>query len=259
MLTNYHTHCNMCGHAGGTIEEYVVEAIKKGFVELGMSDHLPYEGDIYGSRMSYEDKDRYLDEISRVKSKYENKIKVYSGFEAEYLPSFHKYYEQLLNDSRCDYLLLGVHFYENKNGVVEYVHNIKDTAKYVDYAMAAVEAMKTGYFKYICHPDYIGVGNVDIGDDHRKAFDLLIEGSIKYNVPLEYNANGLRRGITPLGTTVRYQYPVDKLWTMARNSETKVIVGCDAHSPELLYDEYMQEALQFVAKGKYNVIDKLMD
>ena len=48
MLTNYHTHCNLCKHAGGTIEEYVLEAVDKGFDILGMSDHLPYKDVDYG-------------------------------------------------------------------------------------------------------------------------------------------------------------------------------------------------------------------
>ena len=56
---------------------------------------------------------------------------------------------------------------------------------------------------------------------------------------------------------MRYQYPIEKLWMMAENTEAKIIVGSDAHSPHNLHDEYMQEALKFVEKHKFNVIDKL--
>ena len=83
MLTNYHTHCNLCKHAGGTIEEYVLEAVDKGFDILGMSDHLPYKDVDYGYRMEYKEKDIYFDEITRLKEKYKKDIKLYSGMESE--------------------------------------------------------------------------------------------------------------------------------------------------------------------------------
>ena len=127
MLTNYHTHCNMCGHAGGTVEDYIVAAIDNQFEILGMSDHMPYPDREFGARMPYSDKDIYLDEISRVKSQYDNKIKIYGGFEAEYLPEYNYYYEELLKDERCDYLIMGQHFFIDRNGELQYVYDIKNT------------------------------------------------------------------------------------------------------------------------------------
>ena len=51
MLTNYHTHTFRCQHANGTVEDYVREAIAKGFDILGMSDHVPYPHYEFGYRM----------------------------------------------------------------------------------------------------------------------------------------------------------------------------------------------------------------
>ena len=39
---NYHTHCEYCRHARGKAREYVEEAVKKGVVKLGFSDHMPF-------------------------------------------------------------------------------------------------------------------------------------------------------------------------------------------------------------------------
>ena len=52
MIANYHTHTARCGHAAGTEDEYVQQAIQSGLKILGFSDHTPYwfAGEYY-SRM----------------------------------------------------------------------------------------------------------------------------------------------------------------------------------------------------------------
>ena len=252
MLTNYHTHCKMCGHAGGEIEDYIIEAINNGFDKIGMSDHMPYPDFNYGARMDYQELEIYLDEVIRVKDVYKDKIKVYSGFEAEYLPQYNSYYERLLKDNRCDYLILGVHFFEKDDGFLQYTTDIYDPSLYVKYALRAIEAMKTGYFKFLCHPDLIGVGDFNIGEEHKKAFDILIEGAIKYDFVMEYNANGHRRGISRLGDKEREQYPLKELWNMINKTDIKVVVGSDCHNPKLLYDEHMKNAIKYLDENKFN-------
>ena len=46
MKTNfcYHTHTPRCGHAYGTDEGYVTEAIANGLVRFGFSDHCMFPG-----------------------------------------------------------------------------------------------------------------------------------------------------------------------------------------------------------------------
>ena len=39
---NYHTHTALCGHAEGTMEEYIKSAIEGGIKSMGFSDHAPY-------------------------------------------------------------------------------------------------------------------------------------------------------------------------------------------------------------------------
>ena len=41
-MYNFHNHTYRCGHATGTDEEYVLEAIKNGYEVMGFSDHAPY-------------------------------------------------------------------------------------------------------------------------------------------------------------------------------------------------------------------------
>ena len=39
LKANYHTHTYLCGHAVGKVEDYVNEAVRLGFKEIGISDH----------------------------------------------------------------------------------------------------------------------------------------------------------------------------------------------------------------------------
>ena len=61
---NYHTHTSRCGHALGTDEEYVLEALGFGLTELGFSDHifLPDRNQI-GIRGDYSLLDDYIESI----------------------------------------------------------------------------------------------------------------------------------------------------------------------------------------------------
>lgn len=254
MLTNYHTHCEMCGHAGGSVLDYVQAAAENGFECLGMTDHIPYPDIDYGMRMNYSQKDIYLDNIMEARQLYNEKMKVLSGFEAEYLPMYNGYYEELLKDDRCDYLILGVHFFQLENGKVQYTSNITDTSLYIEYARKAVEAMRTGYFKCLCHPDLIGVGDFDIDENYKRAFDIIIDGASKYDFVLEYNANGFRRGEGLRGTKERLQYPIKEFWNMVEQTNIKVLVGCDCHNPKQMYDECMKTSLEYVGNHRFNQI-----
>ena len=68
---NYHTHTFRCGHAIGKDEEYVLEALGMGFLELGFSDHIMLpnfnEENIRGDISLSED---YFNSIRKLSKKY---------------------------------------------------------------------------------------------------------------------------------------------------------------------------------------------
>ena len=85
MLTNYHTHTFRCQHANGTVEDYVREAIAKGFDILGMSDHVPYPHYEFGYRMPMAEIWDYIYEVEDAQKKYGKQLQILLGFESEYL------------------------------------------------------------------------------------------------------------------------------------------------------------------------------
>ena len=158
MRSNYHTHTYRCNHATGTIEDYVKEAIKANIDEIGISDHLPHPGkniDNY-HRMAYEDLEDYFGKIEEAIEKYGDKISIKRSIECEYFPDFGWLYEELKEKYKADYLALGVHFFPYKGEWV-YVGTIELTPEILMiYADFVVEAIKSGYFSYLAHPDLFG-------------------------------------------------------------------------------------------------------
>lgn len=123
IIANYHTHTKLCGHAIGMSEDYVKQALERGFLEIGISDHGPiprswmspetYDAMWLSRQMDFEMyKEIYLPDLERTIKKYGHLIKIYKGVEIEYIEGYDDYYQALLKD--LDYLALGMHFFKYK-------------------------------------------------------------------------------------------------------------------------------------------------
>ena len=89
LKANYHTHTFRCQHAYGSEREYIEAAIRMGITELGFSDHVPCpfkDGYVSGIRMTMEQAPEYVHAIRELGKEYASDIKLYVGFEAEYIP-----------------------------------------------------------------------------------------------------------------------------------------------------------------------------
>lgn len=240
---NYHCHCERCRHARGPARAYVEEAVRKNLVRLGFSDHMPWPDDRFGLRMPYAEIQDYMEEIRRLKEEFADRLHILCGFEGEYVREERDYYEKLLAEPGCDYLLLGQHFCETRQGELINVYSLTDTAQYETYAENLVEAMKTGYFRCIAHPDLIFLNDLALDIHCERACDIILEGAARYGAALEYNANGFRRGLHRFVDGERYQYPLERFWDQVRDAHIDVYVGSDCHDPGQVYDEFVELAI----------------
>lgn len=228
---NYHTHTYLCHHAIGEIEDYVSEAIKLKFTHLGISDHGPLFCAGF-PRMTLEDfYDIYVPSFKASKEKHKNDIKLYLGLEIEYFYNQDSYYEKLLED--LDYLILGCHYYSgyvHKNETSAYECNTKQ--KVDEYVKLINDALQTGYFKILAHPDFF-LNGVNIFDSYiEEKIREIILSCIKNNVYLELNCNGFDRGMKDFGTFIDYSYPNRRFFEIASEyKDLKIIVSSDAHRP----------------------------
>jgi len=255
LYANYHTHTTLCRHASGTEREFVESAIRSGIKILGFADHSPmiFSGKMYdefrdghyysGHRMFPEDAEGYFRTITDLRDEYKNDIEIHVGVELEYYPAFFEKTVQFLEQFPCEYMLLGQHFIDNEIGHPDLYAQKEDAGTYrVDrYVAEVTEAMSTGKFLYLAHPDVLKF----TGDDavRQKMYDDICRAALKYNMPLEINMLGIR--------TDR-NYPTDSFWATAARFGNRVTIGADAHCPEALEDEKSyQKAMEIV--NKYNL------
>lgn len=250
---NFHTHTYRCKHAIGTEEDYLIEAINKNLTHLGISDHAPYPDDRLGLRMEYKELPEYISTVENLKEKYKNKIKLYCGLEIEYDPNSYDYYKYLLNELHIDYLALGQHVFTH-NGEFCNSFELTSTDEYISYANTIVEAFSTGFFKFLCHPDLVFLNDFPWDDNCEKACDIIIEGAKKYNMILEVNGNGVRRGIKEFCDGERYHYPHENFWKKVNKNNLRVIINSDCHNPKDLWDENMDKAYEFANKLDLNLV-----
>ena len=159
MLTNYHTHTKRCRHANGEDREYIENAIKAGIKILGFSDHAPYLFDetwYYSHYRMYIDQiEEYTSSINALKREYQSDIQIYLGFELEYYKTTHQKEIEFLRKYNPEYLVLGQHFVGGETTGC-YVSCQSDDSVLTQYVSECIEALKTGHFTYIAHPDIIG-------------------------------------------------------------------------------------------------------
>lgn len=270
LKANYHTHLKYCNHAIGNTEDYVKVALENEMTELGISDHAPllasflnredYES--FGKYYNHMTLDilytKYLPEIAEAKQKYSDKIRILSAFEIEYLDS-NAYFVRMLR-KKVDYLNLGVHLFDFDGHVLNSYHDVNPTTIY-GYLEACIKGIKSGVFNVVAHPDLFMFSYQDkngnrIFDKHCAYVSRkIIEAAIQYDVYLELNANGIQNSMTR-GQDKNWLYPCREFWEIAKEYKTlKIIIGADAHKPELLSGKYIAMAEQFAKELELPILD----
>lgn len=247
---NFHTHTIRCNHAVDEDEKYVFHAIKNGIKHLGFSDHIPFvskRGSQSYYRIPISKANDYNKSISALKEKYKGKIEISLGYEMEY---YSDYFKEMFNTAKqngAEYLILGQHFYESEYDGGKYVLswdiNKNDLINYVN---SVIEAMNTGVFTYVAHPDIIDFRGDN--DFYISEMTRLIVASKELNVPLEINTLGIRANRT---------YPNPLFWKLAGEIGSPVVIGSDAHMSKDVYDiDSISQAFEMINKYKLNYVGK---
>ena len=226
MIANCHTHTARCRHAVGTQREYVEKAIEAGFRVLGFSDHSPYPFDngYYSTfRMFPEELEDYVRETLDLKAEYRRDIDIRLGLEAEYYP---KHFEDLLRLCEpypIEYLILGQHAIHNEYDGTFSGWPTDDETVLEAYCAQAAEALRTGRFLYIAHPDIIRfTGDEQTYEKHMRPLCALLRS---LGIPAEINL---------LGLLENRHYPNPLFWKIAGEEKVDAVIGADAHSPAKL-------------------------
>ncbi len=248
MIANYHTHTPRCHHAEGTEAEYVQAAINSGLQILGFSDHTPYwfPGEYYSHMRMYPNQlEEYCGAVRKVQEEYADKLQIHLGLEVEYYPAYFKKMLSKVRDQGVEYFLLGQHWVGGEIGEPYCGHATEDESLLRLYCDQVIEAIQTGFFTYLAHPDLINyVGDPKI---YRRHIRRLCHEAKACDLPLEINLLGIRTG---------RNYPNRLFWEVAAEENCDCIIGCDAHSPsDIMKAAAEQKALELVHELKLNLID----
>lgn len=248
LKTNFHTHIYRCGHATGNIEDYVKEAIKNGYKAIGISDHGPLP-DYFFDRMSHEEIKDYLNDISEIEKKYKGQIEIYRALELEYFKEFHNYYIELKKD--FDYFVLGHHYYGNHKSSW-HVTNEEELLIYTD---ELIKAMESKIFSFVAHPDLFACSYPIWDKNCIEASYRICRKAAELSMPLEINANGVRKGLHDKPEGLRYKYPREEFWEIAKECNVKVLVNSDCHHPYEFHDDAVIKAKELANKWGIEIIN----
>lgn len=232
MKTNYHTHCYLCHHANGEIEDYIKEAVERGYDVIGMSDHGPLTNPPFPRMTKEEFEEKYLKVIDELKIKYQDKIKILKGVEIEYVEDDLDllYYQA----SKLDYLILGCHYYVSKDlNRDKSAYAINTHEKLESFVKVIEKALETNLFRILAHPDIFMVSYGKQDEFSLKMCQRIIDACKKHDVLIELNANGLR-------SEAHNKYPNREFFELVKKNNMPVIIGSDCHNPSELEDDKIQ-------------------
>lgn len=235
-----HTHHDRCGHARGTIRDYIEAAIEKGLAVIGISDHTPYfssEVDQLYPRiaMAKSQFPEYVSEVLKLKELYAGRIDVLLGIEADFFPDQVENYRPYFDRYPFDYII----------GSVHHVDGISIFKKDRWEGLSAQEKVRTKetYYSLIERSARSGLyqilGHIDAMKGYYPEFSAIetetVEHTLKViaenDVAIEINTSGKTK-------YVGGWYPADEILQMARHYGVKVTFGSDAHDPERVGDEF---------------------
>ncbi|MFX0015869.1 MAG: histidinol-phosphatase HisJ [Candidatus Hermodarchaeota archaeon] len=240
-LWDYHTHCYLCNHAIGSIEDYVRSAIEYRISEIGISDHFPMEllpehFHIYA--MKLDAFPSYIDEIKRLRKKYSSQINIKVASEVDFFPKAFEEYKQIVSlfSDSLDFIIGSIHAVPwpglgaipiDEKQAIPIIKEIGVDKAYLEYYNSVLRMVQTKFFDIIGHldlPKKYGLLPENNDGIWEKVLQILDEVE-KNGMAVEINTSGYRRQI--------YQpFPSEQIILELIQRKVPLALGSDAHAPQ---------------------------
>ncbi len=237
-MYDYHTHHIRCGHAQGSLEEYVESAIQKGLKNIGLSDHSPiyHLGDDPhvkpDTAMAWSDLPEYLNECVALKEKYANRIGVRVGVESDYLPGWEDHYRSLWESAPMDYVIGSVHWVGDWHIFSKSLPEGETPQSILRAYLDRIEGAATsGIYNIMGHIDAIKVWDFMPKAEFVAAYTSTLQTIADAGVAIELNTSGWRK-------VCREQFPSREILAEANRLGIPVCLGSDAHAPDLVAGDF---------------------
>jgi len=222
MTVNLHTHTARCGHASGDDREYVEEAVRGGLKTLGFADHSWYviRGNYHtDAGVTTKENEDYVSSVLSLRDEYAGVIDIKLGYEADYYPKHFSGLMDMVRRYPIDYLILGPHYTNNEYDGRYACRCESDRSVFSGQVSQIIEAMNTGLFTYVAHPDIMDFADEDV---FREEYSRLVIRAKELSIPLEINLLGIRGG---------RRYPNERFIKLCGELGAKMCIGADAHNP----------------------------
>lgn len=264
---DYHIHSSRCGHAIGTLEDYIQSAIKKNFKEIGLSDHfpmffLPSSANVAQYAMNLDEFPLYLDECEQLKRKYQNQLQIKIGSEVDYFPGTLDMLKKEIQPfrHRLDYIIGSIHVIQLEGmnpfpvdgpNILEKFEEFGEEKIYGEYYSNLIEMVQSDFYNIVGHCDlpkkfgtFLGKSE-NIWEFQLKFLDVVE----KSEMAIEINHSGLYK-------PVNERYPNDRLIEEILNRQIPITFGSDSHDPKLIgykFEETLQKLSHFASKSQKSV------
>jgi len=233
LFFDYHLHTARCGHASGTMQQYLNAARSRGLREVGFADHVPMYWLPMNNRsselaMNANELSRYIEDVYNLQ-KTNSDIVIKLGLEVDYIPGYEKKAKQILDNLPLDYILGSVHYIDGwgfDNPDFMYVYDRWDLFElYERYFNILCAAAKSKLFDVIAHPDLIKKFGFKPENDIVEFYEEAAKTFAENGVCVEVNTAGLR-------VPAKEIYPCYEFLKFIYKYDVPVTVGSDAHKPE---------------------------
>jgi len=234
-LVDCHIHTARCGHASGTVDDYVTQGVRKGLYGMVITEHLALPDDVDpGHHLSMPacDLEDYLVEVDFARNRYPE-IALVTGLEADYLAGREHETAAALDVARAHadgarFVLGSVHFigdwaFDDPHHVEEWDHRDVDAA-WREYFSLWASAAKSGMFDVMAHPDLVKKFGHFPTFDPRELYAEAARVAAEAGVLIEVSTAGLRKPVGEL-------YPGPDLLAAFSAAGVAATVGSDAHEP----------------------------
>jgi len=240
---NLHTHTYRCRHASGDIPELIEVAKENGYTTLGISEHTVLSDEKWPDmRLGKDDVDEYFSCIEKNRLKEEAKfdgIKLLAGLECEPLEEYFSFYKEIKDKYKVDFLLMANHFFLYEGRYITAFDDRFDIQRKIKvYAEHIIKGMESGLFYYLAHPDIFMTTKERWDSYSESVMKDLMQAAKQYNMPMEINLNGFKKGKVRRGLNLRYMYPFEEFWELAAKEGIDVVIGVDAHTPRIFAQDF---------------------
>ncbi len=247
IISDYHMHTPLCGHARGRPEEFADQALSRGLREIGFSDHAPLVSHRAPEiTMDFCELPQYHRMIEDVRRQFAGRLTVKIGIEADFVPGFEDQTRAILAGYPYDYVIGSVHYlgqwaFDSPEGM-----QVWDKAEvnevYHRYYDHLRQSARSGLFDIMAHVDLVKKFG------HRASEDMTAEirqtASVfkEAGVVIEINTSGLRKAAQEI-------YPTPAALKIYREAGVPLTFGSDAHRPQEVAWEFDQARLLALEAG----------